>query len=65
MHNNMGLTVPLSSELSVTGRVVRLVLQTQDHSKLNKQFGSTSQRWLLKLQYAGKSLWGGELKCRV
>lgn len=72
MHNDMGLPVPLSSELSVTGRALRLVLQMQDRSKLNKQFGGTSQprvgsvpqRRPLKLQHAGESL-GEKLRCRV
>ena len=42
-HNNMGLAVPLSSKLSVTCMALRLVLQMQDHTKLNKQFGSSSR----------------------
>lgn len=43
MHNDMGLIVPLSSKLSVTCMALRLVLQMWDHSRLNKQFGSSSQ----------------------
>lgn len=43
MHNDMGLIVPLSSKLSVTCMTLRLVLQMQAHTKLNKRFGSFSQ----------------------
>ena len=42
MHNDMGRTVPMSSKLSITCMTLRLVLQMQDHTKLNKQFGSSS-----------------------
>lgn len=42
MHNDMRPIVPLSLKLSVTCMALRLVLQMQDHSKLNKQFGSSS-----------------------
>lgn len=72
MHNERGLAVPLSSELSVTGRALRLALPSPDHSKLSKQFGGTSpppvggvpQRRLLRLQRAGEPH-GEKLKCGV
>lgn len=72
MHNDVGLIVPLSSKLSVTCMALRLVLQMQDHSRLNKQFGSSSQSQVVRVfvEIASPSLicmqisWG-DLKCRI
>lgn len=49
MHNDVGLIVPLSSKLSVTCMTLRLVLQMQAHTKLNKRFESSSRPQVVRV----------------